>query len=456
MIILFILYGGAMIGMSIWLRQHRTGDEYLMADRRASAFLVGAALFTLVGGGELVTMPALAYTFGLAGLALFVGYALGFAFLGVIVPRVRKQVSEHLYLSLPDFVYANFGRLAGGLTFGISFLAFFALLLIQFTAGGQIIHSLSGIGYIPAIVLTGGIATIYLFIGGFRTVLATDVVQGFARFLLVPLLTIVAFSGIGHATAARTVQSLPIDVWISLTVTGFFTAAASADVWQRIYAAKSDRAARMGLFGGAGMLMLFGGALVALGIVARQSALITTPDAAFTGALSLLLPRWAVTLAVVLVLSTIMSTADTELFLLSGMLHREFIRLRGVLAPREIARNESTSDIRFLIFIIFCAAAGLAFVFRELISIYTWLLSAILVMSPMILASLFVKPRSTVANLSLILNLVIFVVLAITGDLTPTNAYLIVIPGLVVYVVSYFLLRGRDVTAAKTGLSSEK
>jgi len=446
----FLLYGVAIISMSVWFRRHRTGDEYLMANREASAFLVGAALFTLVGGGELVAMPALGYTYGASAIALFLGYALGFAFLGIISSRIRVRLSEHLHLSLPDYVHVYFGRFAGTLTFLISFAAFSALLLIQFTAGGQILNSLSSISYTRAVLLTAVIATTYLFIGGFRTVLATDVVQGFARLLLVPLIAFVAAKGLGHATIIRPVESLPLATWISLTVTGFFTAASSADVWQRIYAAKSDQAARRGLFGGGVMLLVFGGFLVSLGIVARQSAAITSPDSAFTQTLSQLLPFWAVLLAVVFVLSTIMSTADTELFLLSGMLHRELIRFRGANAPQTIAAKESIWETRLLMLLIAGAAMGLSFVFRELVSIYTWLLSTILVMAPMILASLFLPRQRLSAVLSLTCNLAIFVILAFFGKLTPDNAYYIVLPGAIIYVITYFVTRNRQEAAAAT------
>jgi solute:Na+ symporter, SSS family len=447
MIMLFLLYGAAIISMSVWFRRHRTGDEYLMANREASAFLVGAALFTLVGGGELVAMPALAYSYGFSAIALFLGYALGFTFLGFISPRIRVQLAEHLHLSLPDYVHVHFGRFAGTLTFLISFAAFFALLLIQFTAGGQILNALSSISYTTSVLLTAGIATTYLFIGGFRTVLATDVVQGFARLLLVPLIAFVAAKGLGHATIVRSVDSLPIATWLSLTVTGFFTAASSADVWQRIYAAKSNQSAKYGLFGGGFMLLVFGGFLVSLGIVARQSASITSPDSAFTQTLSQLLPFWAVLLAVVFVLSTIMSTADTELFLLSGMLHREMIRIRGANTPLAIAAKESVWETRLLMVLIAGVAMSLSFIFRELVSIYTWLLSTILVMAPMIIASLFLPKQRLSAVLSLTCNLIIFVILAILGRLTPDNAYYIVLPGAFIYVVTYFVARNRGKAA---------
>ncbi len=443
-IYIFLIYAAIVIGISLWYKRHRTGDEYLMAQRKASAFLVGAALFTLVGGGEIVTMPALAYTYGFSAIALFVGYALGFIFLGIIASRVRKHLGEHLYLSLPDYIHTRFGALAGRLTFLISFLAFSALLLIQFTAGGQILTAIAPIGYATAVILTALVASTYLSIGGFSTVLATDVIQGFVRLLFIPLIVLAAMKTVGHVAVVRPTEGLPVAVWISFIITGIFTAASSADVWQRMYAAKSDRAARNGLFGGAFLLMVFGSSLVWLGLIARQSAQITSPDNAFTQALTALLPGWAVVIAIILILSTIMSTADTELFLVSGMLHRELLRLRGVKDSADIAQKQSIFKTRIIIVIMTILTVSFSLVFRELISIYTWLLSAILVMAPTIISSLLGMKNRVVANASLICNAVLFIVLALLGYLTTDNAYLIVIPGLVICLFGSLYVNMKD------------
>jgi hypothetical protein len=60
-------------------------------------------------------------------------------------------------------------------------------------------------------------------------------------------------------------------------------------------------------------------------------------------------------------------------------------------------------------------------------------------MAPMVLFSLFVGDRPVAARVSLLLNLIIFIILAYTGFLSPENAYLIVIPGALTYLIAYFL-----------------
>lgn len=196
MVTLFIVYSALVLAIAFWYRKHTSGDEYLMGNRKASALLVASALFTLVGGGELVTLTSLSYTYGYAGLSLFIGYALGFFFLGFISSKIRSGNSEQYNLSLPDYAHQHFGFVAGQVVFYISFGAFFSMLLIQFTAGGQVLSSLTSFSYEQSVIITALVCTAYLFIGGFKTVLATDLVQGIARLTLMPLLVYVAYKGL--------------------------------------------------------------------------------------------------------------------------------------------------------------------------------------------------------------------------------------------------------------------
>ncbi|MBI5450158.1 MAG: hypothetical protein HY940_02260 [Gammaproteobacteria bacterium] len=431
--IVIIAYSALVVAVSLATRKHKTVDEYLMGGRNASPAYVGSALFTLVGGGELITLTALAYTYGWAGLSLFLGYALGFAFLAIYAGRIRANDTGARALSLPDYAHQNFGPIAGHLVFLVSFAAFFSMLIIQFVAGGQILQQLLKIDYALCVLIVASVAAVYLVIGGFKTVLATDMIQGISRLLLMPLIIVAVAAGVKGGLHPFSAETLPIMVWVSLTITGFFAAASSADVWQRIYAARSDRAASGGLIIGAASMLMFGALLALLGILTKEGGITLSPDSAFVDAISSGLPAWAAYLTVILVLSTIMGTADTEIFLLAGILGRELLRIRGVRDVEAMAHRQSISKSRVLVIVIAGSAVVLSLIFRELVAIYTWLLSAILVISPMVLGSLFIKPKQWQVQWSMVLNLALFTILAVLGLLSPENAYLIVIPGFLLF-----------------------
>ena len=208
-------------------------------------------MFTLIGGGEFVTLASLGYLFGWSAIALFVGYSLGFVFLGVLAHRIRENSASRDYLSLPDYAFDKFGPFVGLLVLTISFAAFFALLMLQFSAIGSIVPDLTGISRGTAIIVSGLVVIGYLFVAGFRAVVRTDVLQACSMIILVPMILyfLVTETGVHIDFAAGSEGTLPLDLWASLVATGALIAAASADVWQRAFAARTNLSATVGFFG---------------------------------------------------------------------------------------------------------------------------------------------------------------------------------------------------------------
>lgn len=441
-IILLLVYAIVLILIALWDRKKSvsTGDEYLMAGRNAPPYQVAAALFTLIGGGELVTMVSLGYTFGFGGIALFLGYALAFIFVGTMAFKVRDEYDAKQYLSLPDYIHYKFGKSVGHLVFLISFVAFFALLLLQFTAGGQLLSSLLNVNYTVAVIITALIAFTYLFIGGFRSVLRTDAFQGVAMLLLLPLLIYILANTNGSEVATEVEsESLPLFLWVSLTITGFFVGSSSSDVWQRAYAAKSNKDAMKGFIIGSIVLLFFGGLLIWLGIEARSISAVSGGDSALVEIIQEVLPGIFSLVAIILILSAVISTADTEIFLLSGLAVREQLHIKG-LSGIDIKNNETVKSTRIWMVAVSISSVLTGLYFSDLIEIYTWLLSALMILSPTIIAALLGFIHKYASYISIIIGVISFILLAMMGKLTLDNSYLIVLISGLVYITIYYLI----------------
>ena len=163
---IFLLYSAALISLSLYLNK-KSGNDFVMGGRNASSIFVGGALFSLIGGGELVTLTSLAVVYGLPAISLFAGYALGFVFLALSASRIRAQSQDH-FVSIPDFISRQYGRMAGKLVFLVSFLAFFSMLVLQFVAGGQILGALAGWQYHVGVLAIAGVTVVYLVIEASR------------------------------------------------------------------------------------------------------------------------------------------------------------------------------------------------------------------------------------------------------------------------------------------------
>lgn len=436
MIWLLVAYAVFANATSVWVRRSNTGDEYLMGGRESSALYVSFGIFTLIGGGELVTMASLGYSFGFSALALFIGTTLSFIVLGVFSSRVRDSYDKTLPLSLPDYFHEKFGKSAGRIVFIFSFIVFFGLLVMQFLALGEILSPMFGIPSWQVIVFSSAIALSYLLIGGFRVVMTTDLFQGIAMFILLPfLLLAVSFKMPGIIYYPVVAKSMPLGAWASLVLSGFFGGFASADVWQRAFAAKNNKGARTGLIAGGWMILAYGFLLAEVGVLARNSSLISDADSAFTSVLFSLLPPWGSILAVLLVLVVILSTADTEIFLLSGMIERERLRLIGVDTGQKISHSESTAYSRVWLFVITVIGTIVALFAGNVVTLYSWILSIGLVIAPVICLSLFFKLSSRYVNIALFANTLAFFIIAFSNIISMDHAYLVAVPSLILLAI---------------------
>lgn len=441
-----ILAAYTLVVVLIALRRRNvtTNDTFIMGGRKAQWFGVGASIFSLIGGGEIVALTALGFVFGFSAIALFLGYALGFVVLGTLSKRIRAEDKDRKFVSLPDFIHARFGRLAGSIVFACSVVAFFALLMIQFSAGGKLVAALTSTNYSTAAIAIGLVVTVYLVIGGFQTVITTDVFQGIARFALVPVLVWALMSSNAAPTAQSFVpESMPGAVLAGLILTGFFSALASADVWQRVYAAETNEAAKWGLIFGAVLMLLFGFLLVYIGMSAKVASPTSLADDAFSTALASGIPQWVVTVSVALVLISVLSTADTEIFVISSLIGKEMGR-DGFLHLSPLEANKPPLWGRLLVVVIGVISTCASLVFSEIIEIYVWLISLLLAIAPAVIAALVTRLSGNAVALAIIANVGLFGALASVGKLSADTAYLIVVPGFVLLLATqvFSKLRG--------------
>lgn len=410
-------------------RRHPSPDEFFIANRRAAPVTVGAALFQLIGGGEIVTITSLAWANGFSAISLFLGYSAAFFVIGLLARRIRRRAELANYYSLPDYIYDVYGIGAGRIVAVVSIVAFFALMLLQFSAAGQLLAPLIGLKYETAVVLMAVIPVTYLVLGGFRTVLATDLLQGAVMFALSGFLACYLGYHYGLRVSSPQIAAMPVFSSLSMILTGFFVALASSDVWQRAFAARTDRAARLGFFQGATWLLLGGFILCWMGVLARQLGVAENADAAFGSLMANTLPAPLQSLVALLMFVALISTADTEMFLLSSLLQREYCRATLTHSGGLDGANSTVNRGRGLLVAISISGMLIALAWRDLIQLYTWLLSALLVVSPVVIVSLFSHVGRKTAFWALVLNALLFIGLAFLNALTLENAFLIVLPG---------------------------
>jgi len=247
-IVILIIYGVLLIVVGAYYRAGTSGDFHI-ASRRVGAVRFLASIFTVIGVGEPVTLTALAYVFGLWALSFFGGAVIGFMCLAFLAHRALSRSVENDFQSLPDYFFFHFGRAASVFATSLNVVALGALLLIQFLVGGLLLNTVTGLPVWISILSMAVVVGLYVWLGGFRSVLATDVIQGTVMMALVVILFVtLSFVGIAEpAEAAPVLNAIPLADGLSLIVLGFFAVLGAADVWQRVFSARDDTAARRGL-----------------------------------------------------------------------------------------------------------------------------------------------------------------------------------------------------------------
>ncbi len=181
-------------------------------------------------------------------------------------------------VTIPDLVELKYGRVVRHLASALIVWYMALLAASQMVALGRFLEGFLGWPYLGCLALGTAVVLIYSVSGGLRSVVFTDIVQ--FVLLVAGIAGLLIFLG-GRAEAGavgRAIEAAGRDGYLSpfrdfgtsaLTVVSFTLAwTISPIAFQRIRAARSDEAARRGLFATAGMLALLYAGVVFAGILA--------------------------------------------------------------------------------------------------------------------------------------------------------------------------------------------
>lgn len=395
-----------------WLNRRQTESlDFHLSGRRVGFLRIGMSTFSLVGGGEFVTLTALAYAFGFMSSTFFAGVVAGFLVFGVLAHRARERVETADIHSSPDYFYAEFGRMASSVATVLAALSIASLFVLQLMVGGQLLAGATGLTAWVCILGMATVVCVYVYLGGFNGILTTDLIQGTC--LAVAMLTLVVAYALAPETKAATPYAhdpIPLSDALTLIVTGFFAVVGGADVWQRVCSAKDDKTAAKGLYFGGVSWLFLGGLIVFLALMIAARHPDADPNTAFVEMLMADLPAWLASFVSLLLFSALLSTADTELFLLAVLVGKEFNRGKPGVELSILTTKRLTICIT--------VAGVIAALFLEgLVNVYFTLLYCMMILGPITLARMLGRAPAVLAFIGLVLGGGTLLVLAITGQL---------------------------------------
>jgi len=319
-IILLALYTLICLGIGLHASRRKTDSDFMIAGRKIGLIgFVTSVVASFIGGAALVAYTAYVYRFGISAIAVFLGTAIGFIVFIPYALKLRKFSGKKEFYTLSDWLNFKLGKTVGLTSAVILMIVYSGMLLNQFIAGSSILANISGWSYETGLLLSSIVIASYLMAGGFRSVIRTDVFQYMVILVMMVLLGVVMM-GDRRSFAMELVDFSRMDAGMTIAFTAFgvLIIFQSAEYWQRVYGARSNSVVKSGLIGSAVFTVLTGIAITMVGLSAHVHLHGIDAKDAFAEGLTLLMPDKLLGAALILIFAAIMSSADTQIFVLAS------------------------------------------------------------------------------------------------------------------------------------------
>jgi sodium/proline symporter len=341
-----IVYLGILAALAIWSRREtHTLAGYYLAGKKLPYWVVAFSTnATGESGWLLLGLSGMGYAVGVQAYWVVVGEILGIAASWwIIARRLKKFGDETDSITVPDILAAKFAdkwHLIRGIAVVIILVMVTAYVTAQMVASGKAFQSFLGMEYATGVIVGSIFIIGYTFVGGYKAVSYTDVVQGVLMLLgliAVPVAAIAYAGGWGEVQSNLSLQDpalvdmfavsdggKPVLIAIASFIAIGLPFLGVPQLLIRFMSARDDGEIKKARIVSVSVLLIFTAGAVTAGVAGR--ALFPGLDDAetiFPVLSSNLFPPIIAGMLLVVVLSAIMSTVDSLLLLASSSVVRD-------------------------------------------------------------------------------------------------------------------------------------
>jgi SSS family solute:Na+ symporter len=368
--VLFLIF----VVLRLWRSRSDGAADFIVAGRRLTLPAFTASLVTTWYGG-ILGVGEYTWQYGVSNWLVFgVPYYL---YAGVFAIFLAGRARRSQVLTVPDLLERRFGKSAAVVAALVLFImtapAAYVLML------GVLVNFATGWPLWVGVLVGTALSVGYVFRGGLRAVVATDMVQFvlmFVAFLVLVPVCVSTYGGwewlrvnlpAGHLRWDGGLGFQAIAVW-------YFIAMATLvepSFYQRCYAAKSEGTAKKGIAAAIGLWIVFDFLTTTAGLYARAALpQLNDPVQAFPALAAEVLPGFWQGVFTVGLLATIMSTVDSYSFICAVTLGRDVIgRLRGQ-AAEGFDEQKNLVLIRWSLLATAALAVGMALVSGSVVELW--------------------------------------------------------------------------------------
>jgi len=437
-----------MLLISFWIglrKGAKDSTDWMSAKKEMGLLITTASIIaTMVGGALFVVVVVMGYENGIVGIYIGLAYAFGLFALGLFSKKIIALLNESQSETLFHFVAKRLGRNVGRAYAIVSVVLFTLAVAGQILAMRHYFIGTPGIGQAEsalwaAIIMTLVVVIIYIFRGGLKKDMISDVVQliymAVGLGLIIPYIWGLPTRDIlGHLDSRLyTVGAYGPVFLIGALLMIVPMLLVRADLWQRIRAAKSPEIAKWSFYISAPIVALSYCFFTYLGMLARGLGVesgtnlivgILTPER--TGGVQ----PWIISGLSIAFVGAVISTLDSLL----NMTSIAFVRMTN---PGEEQAESMTplKKLKIASIVIVVLAIILLIWFSNVVDVFVAAVSFVMVIAPPILLILFgYQPNKRGAFYSIILG---SIVLVIAWFLIPKNAF---VPAVIMGWAVYFTI----------------
>ena len=329
-------------------------DGYYVGGRNMGGVVIGFSFFaTFASTNSYIGHAGKGYDFGLPWLVLGITLVV-FCWLSWrwVAPGLRRFALAWDALTLPDYLGARFTtdgrdthpvRLAGAVIIVFSSVLY---LIAIFKGAGHLFQQFLGVTYGQAVFITLVIVMLYTSVGGFVSVVRTDVVQGSCMLLgsiLMFYFVTDAAGGVGAISSLAEQPDtsylfelnagIPFAVLLGISLSGAMKLLVDPRQLSRFYALRDEGQIRLGMWVAFGGLIVVFGCLFPIGVYSHlildgvndTDLIVPTLVADAT-----VFPVWAGDFLIVAIVAAAMSSMDSVLLVAASTLDKNLMApLRG-------------------------------------------------------------------------------------------------------------------------------
>lgn len=215
MLVVFVLYLLVLAGITLYTaRKSKSAGDFVLGGKKIPGFALAVSeRATGESAWLLLGLTGEAYLIGMQSVWIALGCVAGILFIwNVMGNRLRIEAEKSGALTIPGLLAARFSRYKRSISYISAFIiVFFFLFYIeaQFYGGGKVLQDTFGIHPVWGMIAGSLVVVLYTMLGGFITVVWTDVLQGILMIitLIVLPLVVLFFAASADINIAASIES---------------------------------------------------------------------------------------------------------------------------------------------------------------------------------------------------------------------------------------------------------